>query len=167
MRKTEARSSFPDPAHDHGPCLDEAVARAESAFEASGLRLTPLRRTVLEEIAASHAAIGAYDILERLARKSGRRLAPISIYRALDSLVDAGLVHRLESRNAFFACHTVHAADRRQIVLACRTCSVIAEVTEAAVFDGIARAAERSGFVPDQTLVEVTGFCSKCGEAKS
>src|SRR5690606_195792 len=137
---------FPTPGHDHAPCLAEVIARAQAAFEEQGLRLTALRRLVLEEIASSHKAVGAYDVLERLSAKGGRRLAPISVYRALDTLVAAGVVHRLESRNAFFACHAGHAANRRQIVLACEVCNAVAEVAGTRVFDGISEAAGSAGF---------------------
>ncbi|HVY43673.1 MAG TPA: Fur family transcriptional regulator [Hyphomicrobiaceae bacterium] len=161
---TDARSSkaFPSPEHDHGRCLQQTLARAVSSFEALGLRLTPLRRRVLEEIAGSHHAIGAYEILERLARKGGARLAPISVYRTLDVLLEAGIVHRLESRNAFFACHAPHSGDRRQIVLACERCGEVAEVPGEPVFDGIAGAARKVGFVPSRSVVEVTGACGRC-----
>ena len=167
MNQPPAKPGFPEPGHDHQPCLAETVARAVAAFDARGLRLTPLRRSVLEEVAGSHAALGAYDVLDRLARKGGRRLAPISVYRALDSLVEAGLVHRLESRNAFFACHVAHAANRRQIVLACERCGTVAEVAAATVFDGIAAAAEGVGFAPARSLVEVIGDCGRCAAAGS
>jgi Fur family zinc uptake transcriptional regulator len=157
--------SFPDPAHDHDACLADSLSRAEEAFRSSGQRLTPLRQDVLREIASSHAAIGAYDILDRLSRRSGRRLAPISVYRALDSLVDMGLVHRLESRNAFFACHATHGQRSRQVILACESCGAVAEVSSDPVFDGIAQAAAKAGFRPRQILVEVSGQCSRCAAA--
>jgi Fur family zinc uptake transcriptional regulator len=164
MSAADAR--FPEPGHDHEPCLAETVARAQSVFEGLGLRLTPLRRQVLEEVAGSHAAVGAYEVLERLAQKSGRRLAPISIYRALDSLVEAGVVHRLESRNAFFACHASHAAHRRHVVLACERCGTVAEVAGTGVFEAIAAAAVEVGFKPARAMVEVIGDCGRCGGAE-
>ena len=153
---------FPDPAHDHDTCLKDMLDRAEAAFVAKGMRLTPLRRLVLAEVAGSHTAIGAYDVLDRLARKEERRLAPISVYRALDSLVETGMVHRLESRNAFFACHAAHARDRRQIVLACETCGTVAEVAGERTFEEIGGTCTASGFRPSRTLVEVTGVCGRC-----
>jgi Fur family zinc uptake transcriptional regulator len=165
MKQAAAARPFPDPAHDHGACLADSLSRAEAVFRASGLRLTPLRQQVLKEIASSHMALGAYDILERLARHGGRRLAPISVYRALDSLVDAGLVHRLESRNAFFACHAEHPEARRQIVLACEACGAVAEVSSEPVFTGISETASKSGFKPRMTLVEVIGRCAQCAAA--
>lgn len=153
---------FPVPDHDHAPCVADLVARAEAKFEQRGMRLTELRRHVLEEVASSHKAIGAYEILERLARRGQRRLAPISVYRALDALVAVGLVHRLESRNAFFACHSTHAGHRRQIVLACGTCGTVAELAAPDAFDGIARACEGASFRLDHALVEVIGACEPC-----
>lgn len=165
MTDTRPSKAFPSPEHDHGLCFKQMLERAMSIFEARGLRLTPLRRRVLEEIADSHHAIGAYEILERLAHKGGPRLAPISVYRALDVLLEAGIVHRLESRNAFFACHAPHAAAWRQIVLACERCGMVAEVPGEPVFDGIAGAARKAGFVPSRSVVEVAGACGRCSAA--
>lgn len=162
MSKTQDRSIFPEPGHDHQVCVADAIARAEGVFETSGLRLTPLRRRVLEEVAASHTAIGAYEVLERLARKDGRRLAPISVYRAMEALVAAGLVHRLESRNAFFACHARDTGHRRHVVLACEQCGSVVEVAGSSVFEGIAVAAKASGFTPHRAMVEVLGDCGRC-----
>lgn len=156
---------FPGPDHDHGPCLQATLTRAAERFAKRGLRLTPLRLRVLQEIASSHQAVGAYEILERLARKSGPRLAPISIYRALDALLDAGVVHRLESRNAFFACLVPHTERRNQIILACERCGTVAEVPGERVFQGINGAAQTAGFSPSRSVVEVAGSCGRCAAA--
>lgn len=171
MRRRETQTpstdpGFPAPGHDHGPCVKETLARAADAFEAKGLRLTPLRRRVLEEVAASHHAIGAYEILERLARKEESRLAPISVYRALEALLDMGVVHRLESRNAYFACHAAHGTDgSRQIVLACERCAMVAEVAAPGAFDAIDGAAKTAGFRTTRAMVEVVGLCATCAAA--
>jgi Fur family transcriptional regulator, zinc uptake regulator len=161
MTSPRATSLFPAPGHNHGGCLDTAVGRAERAFEAKGMKLTQLRRKVLEEIAASHHAVGAYDILDSLARK-GDRLAPISVYRAIDTLLEAGVVHRLESRNAFFACHKAHAEANRQVILACETCGLVAEVDNEAIFKALTAAAEGAMFKPRREVVEMTGQCRYC-----
>ena len=158
----EPQAAFPVPDHDHRPCVEGVVARAEAEFERQGMRLTDLRRHVLEEVASTHKALGAYEVLDRLARKDQRRLAPISVYRALDALVAAGLVHRLESRNAYFACHSTHPSHRRHIVLSCDACGAVAELAAPSVFDGIAAAAVDVHFAVDRALVEVTGACGSC-----
>ena len=132
--------------------------RARKAFEAKGLRLTPLREAVFQEIAAaSHQAIGAYEVLERMASR-GERLAPISVYRAIDALVTAGIVHRFESRNAFFACHAGH--EQRQLVLACERCNAVAEVDGAKVFAAIDKAADAHIFRPARARLP----WSRCGD---
>jgi Fur family zinc uptake transcriptional regulator len=152
---------FPAPGHDHVRCIETACKRAEAAFASAGVRLTPLRQSVFVEIAAAHQAIGAYDILDRLATK-GARLAPISIYRALDVLLKTGVVHRLESRNAFFACHHSAGSHTRQVVLVCDQCLMVAEVDGDGVQTAIDSAAERNGFRPRDTLIEVAGLCHNC-----
>jgi Fur family zinc uptake transcriptional regulator len=155
-----ARYGFPAPDHDHGSCLAGALQRADAAFAAKALRLTEQRRRVLAEIAGSHRAVGAYEVLERLASK-GKRLAPISVYRALDALVEAGVVHRLESRNAYFACHAPHAA-AAQVVLTCARCGEVAEVAGEGVRHEIDGAAARVDFHVETAIVEVAGVCAHC-----
>ena len=116
------QSTNPDHArHDHGVCVETLLDRARQTFGDKGLKLTTLRLNVLAEIAASHDAMGAYDVIARLAAKTGAKLAPISVYRAIDALLEAGLVHRLESKNAYFACHAPHTGTQRHIAPHIRT----------------------------------------------
>jgi Fur family transcriptional regulator, zinc uptake regulator len=159
MTHAVASSAFPAPEHDHGLCLEEAMERAHAAFQNKGLKLTPLRQSVFREIAASHKAIGAYEVLDKLAAR-GERLAPISVYRAIEALVAAGIVHRFESRNAFFACHAGH--EMRQLVLACEACGRVAEVDADKVFAAIDRSADTAGFSAKGAVVEVWGTCAAC-----
>jgi Fur family transcriptional regulator, zinc uptake regulator len=159
MTQTLASDAFPAPEHDHDQCLEEALERAREAFQNKGLKLTPLRQSVFREIAASHKAIGAYEVLDRLAIR-GERLAPISVYRAIEALVSAGIVHRFESRNAYFACHAGH--EMRQLVLACEGCGRVAEVDADKVFSAIDGSAERAGFATKGAVVEVWGVCANC-----
>src|SRR5580698_11518573 len=98
-----ARAIFPAPDHDHDRCASSAIAHAETQCAARAERLTPIRRRVLEALLASHAPLGAYELIDRLAVRDDKP-APITIYRALDFLREQGLVHRIESRNAFIAC---------------------------------------------------------------
>lgn len=152
---------FPAPGHNHVACLNQTLERAKSAFETQGLRLTDLRLKVFREIAASHHAVGAYDIIERLSRSGGPRLAPVSVYRAIDALIEAGVVHRLESKNAYFACHANHAG-RQNVVMSCTNCGTVAEIDGAAVFDAIDALAAIQKFEQASRMVEITGRCAHC-----
>jgi Fur family zinc uptake transcriptional regulator len=159
MTQAVASNAFPAPEHDHDLCLEEAMERARAAFHSRGLKLTPLRQSVFREIAASHKAIGAYEVLDRLAAR-GERLAPISVYRAIEALVGAGMVHRFESRNAYFACQAGH--EMRRLVLACEACGRVAEVDGARVFAAIDKSAGAASFTARAAVVEVWGLCASC-----
>ena len=146
--------------------LAKAVERANQAFTEKNLRFTKLRQDVFEEIAATHASIGAYDILAKLAEK-GTRLAPISVYRAIDALLEAGVIHRLESKNAFFACRRLdHRSGRRPIFLSCENCNAVQEVDSEGIFDTIDRLAREATFQPRVKFVEVSGLCRNCAPKK-
>ena len=137
------------------------MGRARKAFDDKGLKLTPLRQAVFGEI----AALAQGDRCLRSARPAGRRgerLAPISVYRALDALLTAGIVHRFESRNAFFACHTGHERRKRHLVLGCESCGRIAEVDGDKAYAAIDKAASSAAFSAKGAVVEIWGLCANC-----
>jgi Fur family zinc uptake transcriptional regulator len=155
---------FPAPDHDHGRCSADALAHAEALCAKRGERLTPMRRHVLEVLAASHKPIGAYEIIDAVAARAPRP-APITIYRALEFLTGQGLVHRIESRNAFLACINNHAADAPVVFLICEHCGKVGEAPSAAVAESLNAAAKKAGFSPKSPVIEITGVCRHCREA--
>jgi len=155
-----SRAIFPTSSHDHESCRAAILADAERLCRRRRVRLTDRRRRVLAAVAESHAAIGAYDILERLA-EAGKRPAPITVYRALDFLIEQGLVHRLASLNAYVACARAGPGHGAQFLI-CRRCGAIGEMTDAAVARAIGRAAGTQGFRVSAPLVEVAGLCRHC-----
>lgn len=157
---------LPDPAplafapHDHSACearvLDEALGRVA----ALGGRLTPVRRRTLEILLESHRAMGAYEVLDRLAAEGFGRQPPVA-YRALDFLVDHGLAHRLQRLNAFAAClHPAH--DHAPAFLICRACDALAEQPAAPVRAALADLAAKTGFVVERATIEAVGLCPAC-----
>jgi Fur family zinc uptake transcriptional regulator len=154
---------FPSPDHDHDRCSADAMAHAEALCRARGQRLTPLRRQVLETLAESHRTLGAYEIMDRMAEQ-GPRPAPITVYRALDFLLENGLVHRIESRNAFLACIGEHETGAGTTVfLICERCGAVGEANSKAVAETLQSAARAAGFTPKARVIEVTGVCAHCG----
>src|SRR5262245_41126235 len=128
MTEASAKQPLTSSASPADRKLAKAIERANQAFTEKNLRFTKLRQDVFQEIAATYTSIGAYDILARLAEK-GTRLAPISVYRAIDALLEAGVIHRLESKNAYFACRRLdHTTGRRPIFLSCEKCNAVQEV---------------------------------------
>lgn len=152
---------FPKPGHDHRFCIEQAIGRAKEICAAKNIRLTPLREAVLRVLTSSHKALGAYEIIEQLSA-TGRRLAPISAYRIIDVLIEAGLVHRLESRNAFFACLSGHHANAALIVLLCEDCHRVAEAEAPEALGAIRSITQDNGFAISGTVFEVQGKCLDC-----
>jgi Fur family zinc uptake transcriptional regulator len=147
--------------HDHDRCTADALAHAETLCAQRAQRLTPLRRQVLEVLLGSHKPLGAYEIIDRAAQ-TGARPAPITIYRALDFLRDNGLVHRIESRNAFVACVNNHASGDLVVFLICERCGEVGEAPSAAVADQLKNAARAAGFTPKAPVIEIGGVCANC-----
>ena len=86
---TALKPVFPAPDHDHVRCAADALTHAEGVCRARRQNLTPIRRHVLQALLATHRPLGAYEIIESLARKATRP-APITVYRALDFLIENG-----------------------------------------------------------------------------
>ena len=157
------QSIFPDPDHDHDRCTADALAHAEAQCAKRSQRLTPIRRQVLEALLTSHRPLGAYEIIERTATP-GARPAPITIYRALDFLKENGLVHRIESRNAFIACINNHGIDDLVVFLICERCGSVGEAASAAVAQTLKTASRAAGFTPKAPVIEIGGVCAHCRE---
>lgn len=151
---------FPPPDHDHDHCVGDALAEAERICLARGERLTPLRRRVLELVWLSHRPVKAYDLLEALSRER-KRAAPPTVYRALEFLRDAGLVHRLESLNAFLGCAKPSQRHSAQFLI-CEGCGAVAEMDDATLTAKIAANAKRLGFTVADEKIEVKGQCRAC-----
>lgn len=154
-------------AEDHRRHATEALARAERICRERGLRLTPIRRQALEALHADHRPVGAYDLADRISPAGGRRLAPISIYRALDFLVEQGFVHRLSSKNAYIACLHGHGANEVVAFLICEVCGGVDEDSSPAMKKAVAAIAENRQFSPSHQMVEIVGRCEHCRSAGS
>jgi Fur family zinc uptake transcriptional regulator len=155
--------TFLDPHHDHAHCTADLIARAERTCERRGSKLTGQRREILSSVAQSHSAVGAYDIIERMA-EHGPRPAPITVYRALDFLLAHGLVHKIESRNAFVACSHSHEGQPAALLI-CETCGTVTELDAPEIFERIAQKAKAQKFSPARTVIEMSGTCGPCMRA--
>lgn len=160
--------------HEHAhPPLD-IMAAAERHCREQGLRLTDQRRAVLALLAHSPTPLGAYELLERTAQGAGpgkepagpqmKRLAPISIYRSLDFLLEAGLIHRLESRNAFIVCPHRHGRGDTIVFMLCESCGRVDEATSDDIHKSLKGLASKRGFELKAQVIELAGRCSQCGE---
>ncbi len=158
-------AKVPNP-HEHLHHREDPQGFVEAVAQVSrdrGLRLTPLRREVLELMAETGRPVKAYDLLDLLRQRHGNA-APPTVYRALDFLLEHGFIHKLESINAFVSCH--HPAEAHQVpFLICDVCSGAQEVCDERVAEMIETQARSFGFKPQAQTLEVHGICKRCRES--
>ena len=152
--------AFPRRDHDHVRCVADAMSDAVRLCRERGVRLTPLRTRVLEIVWQNHKPLSAYDILAVLAAE-GRSAAPPTVYRALEFLLEQGLVHRLSSLNAFVGCSQPGHTGSGQFLI-CRSCGNAAELNDSGVERAISRSASSLGFAVHRHTVEISGVCPDC-----
>ena len=146
--------------HDHACCIADALSHLEAHCAANGLQLTPVRRRVMDILLEQHRALGAYEILARL-RDEGLGSQPPVVYRALDFLVRAGFVHRVETLNAFVACSR-SGAGHAPAFLICRNCRTVIETPAEPSASVLAGAAQEAGFAIETAVSEAEGLCAQC-----
>jgi len=121
--------------------------------------LTRNQRIILDGLRQSGRPLTAYQLLDLL-RAEGIA-APPTVYRALDRLTALGHVHRIESLNAYMACHDHgHGGDAAFVI--CRACGSVEEIEAAAVYVDLRAQALRSGFRVDEARIELSGCCQAC-----
>ncbi|HEY1153304.1 MAG TPA: Fur family transcriptional regulator [Pseudolabrys sp.] len=152
---------FPAPNHDHDRCAADALAHAEALCAARAQRLTPIRRQILQTLLSSHRPLGAYEIIDRLKHEDVATPA-ITVYRTLDFLREQGLVHRIESRNAFIACIHQHDAGDPVVFLLCDQCGAVGEAGSEQLAGAVKAAARTAGFTPKTPVIEIAGVCAHC-----
>ncbi|WJF89702.1 Fur family transcriptional regulator [Paraburkholderia bonniea] len=136
------------------------LQHADTLAAKRGLALTPLRRQVYALILASGKPIGAYDLLAALAPERGR-VPPTTVYRTLEFLVDNGFIHRIESKNAFFACCEIGEPHQSQFLI-CETCGNTVEIPGGALAEQLAHTHPAHGFEVHHQVVELSGLCATC-----
>ena len=124
-------------------------------------KLTKNQSLVLEALSGARQPLGAYALLDRL-RNEGFK-APLQVYRPLDQLAAIGLVHRLESLNAWTVC-CAESHQGTPIFAICNDCGMVTEHLDEQLSSTIEALPEMSGFVPDRSIVEIYGQCGECSD---
>ncbi len=151
--------------HDHTHCIATAMVTAQEVCTRNGARLTKLREQVLRLIWQSHKPLGAYPLMEMLAHESTRRVAPPTVYRALEFLLDQGLIHRINTLNAYIGC-THPRADHANNFLICEHCGVAIEFAADQLQQQINNTARDFGFSIAAQSIELVGRCEQCETAQ-
>lgn len=160
MRNSRVLMPFKATGHAHQDCLASALASAEKTCGDRGLRLTKLRRRVLELVWNSHEPVKAYDILDKL-RTEHAGSAPPTVYRALDFLQAEGMVHKIKTLNAYVGCGQPDNNHISQFLI-CHACGTVAEMDDMEIRQLLSEKAQALGFQIDHEMIEIKGLCAAC-----
>ncbi len=160
-----AHSPFPSPYHDHARCVDRALSGAAEICFQNGERMTANRKAVYLQVLSSHKAQNAAEIADGLARDGKRSVSPMMVYRALDFLVEQGLIHKISSLNAYIGCAEPMTA-RAHCFLICTVCGVVTDYHDEAVVQQLTKHIRAIGFNPKSPVVEVPGICPFCQDSE-
>ncbi|ACC72509.1 Fur family transcriptional regulator [Paraburkholderia phymatum] len=144
---------------------EAALALAEEYCRERGEKLTPIRRKVLELLLTSGRATKAYSLLDDM-RQIHPGSAPPTVYRALDFLLSAGLVHKIESINAFAVCHDLTQC-QHGILVVCQQCGNVTELHQPALREALVAQIENAGYRLAGDGIELKGLCSACQAAQA
>ncbi|MFT3727293.1 MAG: Fur family transcriptional regulator [Terricaulis sp.] len=137
-----------------------------TAQEDRANKLGPVARIVFALLAEAPAPLTAYELLWRLQARRGKSAPPSSVYRALKTLIDAGLAHRVASLNAFVVCREPERP-HHPMFLICESCGATSETDIAALGAPLRDRAEHAGFRVSKLHFDVRGVCAACRSAKA
>jgi len=149
--------------HDHTYCINHALESAQIVCHDKNIRLTPIRQRIFELIWTTHKPVGAYNLLAIL-QQEDPTAKPVTIYRALDFLLNAGLIHKVASLNAFIGCPNPEIV-HNSVLLICDGCQNATEVAAQEIYEAICVVAKKNAFQPQQLTLELHGFCNECQPA--
>ncbi|WP_106478185.1 Fur family transcriptional regulator [Phytohalomonas tamaricis] len=142
------------------PDMTNMLSLAEDRCHQQGVRFTPIRRRVFEMISESPSGLKAYELLDRLSSEHAAARPP-TVYRALDFLIEQGLVHRIESFNAYVACPCPNHSRGFQLMI-CRNCGLVEEIHQHDVTTLLDQVAASHGFSIERQTIELSGLCAEC-----
>ena len=140
--------------------LNQVMGRAEALCQERGVRLTDQRKTVLRLLCVSEKPLSAYELLDRM-RDVIKNPTPPVVYRALDFLLEQGLVHKLESLHAYIGCSHPDHPHASQFLI-CDDCGEVSEVEDPSVAESLKAAGQSVGFQTKRPIVELLGTCAQC-----
>ncbi|WP_088330181.1 transcriptional repressor [Lacimicrobium sp. SS2-24] len=139
---------------------EQLVEKARRYCESKGARFTQLREKIYAILINKAGATGAYELLDTL-KETENSAKPATVYRTLDFLLEFGLVHRLESNNAFIACHHFGCSHPVQFLI-CDSCGEVKEIQSEGLKETLDAQAHAFGFKVSTQTIEAHGQCAQC-----
>jgi Fur family zinc uptake transcriptional regulator len=147
-------------AKDYAGIIPDCLREADTLRRRQSVRLTSLRRAILEILIAADCPVKAYDIIEYM-RDKGKRVTPATIYRTLDFLLQNGLVHRVHSLNAYIPCTAEHS-NHVLLMFICSECQRATEINDQTLYASMQSRLKELGISLHDSRIEIQGTCKEC-----
>ena len=147
--------------------IESSLKFAEGHCIAQGYKFTEKRKQVLNCLLESDKALSAYELADYCREKFSSQLPAMSVYRILDFLEKAGLVHRLESAQKYVACSHIAENQEHELsqFLICQSCYHVEEISIGKSFmSTLKQSAENVGFKLTKQELELNSLCGGCSE---
>ena len=140
---------------------DESIERFREWLKARHLPATPQRLAIAAVVLGAERPLSAEDVVERL-RAKGPAPGTATVYRAIDVLVDCGLVAEVEDRREGFRRFRPLRDDVSSSELLCTSCGGVTRVADDVVGPRAGALAHANDFVPVRHRLVVYGMCAEC-----
>lgn len=147
--------------HDHGRCISAALTRANDLCTEKKARMTITRESVLRLLWQSHQPLGAYQLQDQLSKLLEKPIAPPTVYRAIEFLLQLGLIHRIPSLNAYIGCPFPNS-EHSNLFMICSQCGSAAEVAHNTINGLLQSASDKANFTLQSQTLELFGLCPQC-----
>lgn len=149
------------------PYIEQKLQSARLFCQKNDMRFTPLRQAVYRLILSTKIPLGAYDLIDALQHEQdagriktkAKRIAPPTIYRALDFLLHSGLVHQLSSINCFVPC-CCPGNTHTPAFLICQKCRGVTEISQPS--SDYWKVVNDKNFTVCKSIIELQGLCYDC-----
>jgi Fur family zinc uptake transcriptional regulator len=149
--------------HDHDRCIKAALTLAQDICIEQNQRMTTTRESVLRLLWQSHKPLGAYQLQDQLAKLLDKPIAPPTVYRAVEFLLQLGLIHRLPSLNADIGCPFPNS-EHSNLFMICTECGSVAEMADNTISNMLQSASDKVNFTLQRQCLELFGLCPQCCE---
>lgn len=150
--------------HDQDRSINAAISQAHQLCASSNKRLTPTREAILRLLWQNNQPLGAYQLQDLLAEMTGKKIAPPTVYRAIEFLLDLRLIHRIPSLNAFIGCPfpTFPSQEHSNMFMICEQCKNVVEVADRQVNQLLDSISRKINFKLNSQSIELFGRCPNC-----
>jgi Fur family zinc uptake transcriptional regulator len=144
------------------------AATLKMLLQDDDLKITDLRKDILDIILSAKKPLSAYDVLDQLKTKRTNAKPP-TVYRVIDYFVEKKIIHRVETTNKYVGCTQLDNFKTKYhgILFLCQQCGNSFELVDDEFLEALKNFSKKHQFSVNESLVEVKGICEKCGRLKT